>query len=104
MKAESLAARFLHGDVSRRDFLKRAVASVPACSRRPAWGRWRMLQVERYPPHSPQRQRAAGRSYPAARCKAALTGEPDTLDPATSTIYTGAQVYDNIFSKLIDLD
>jgi len=36
--------------------------------------------------------------------KAALTGEPDTLDPATSTIYTGAQVYDNIFSKLIDLD
>jgi peptide/nickel transport system substrate-binding protein len=36
--------------------------------------------------------------------KAALTGEPDTLDPATSTIYTGAQVYDNIFSKLIDID
>ena len=35
---------------------------------------------------------------------AALTGEPDTLDPATSTIYTGAQVYDNIFSKLIDID
>ena len=28
----------------------------------------------------------------------------DTLDPATSTIYTGAQVYDNIFSKLIDID
>ena len=25
-------------------------------------------------------------------------------DPATSTIYTGAQVYDNIFNKLIDLD
>ena len=36
--------------------------------------------------------------------KAALTGEPDTLDPATSAIYTGAQVYDNIFSKLIDID
>ena len=36
--------------------------------------------------------------------KAALTGEPDTLDPATSTIYTGAQVYDNIFNKLIDID
>jgi peptide/nickel transport system substrate-binding protein len=36
--------------------------------------------------------------------KAALTGEPDTIDPATSTIYTGAQVYDNIFNKLIDLD
>ncbi|MFZ1339558.1 MAG: ABC transporter substrate-binding protein [Paracoccaceae bacterium] len=36
--------------------------------------------------------------------RAALTGEPDVLDPATSTIYTGAQVYEGIFSKLIDLD
>jgi peptide/nickel transport system substrate-binding protein len=35
---------------------------------------------------------------------AALTGEPDTLDPATSTIYTGAQVYDNIFDKLVDIN
>lgn len=34
---------------------------------------------------------------------AALTGEPDTLDPATSSIYTGAQVYEGIFSKLIDM-
>ncbi|MEP6853556.1 MAG: ABC transporter substrate-binding protein, partial [bacterium] len=36
--------------------------------------------------------------------KAALTGEPDSLDPAVSSVYTGAQVYDNIFSKLITLD
>ena len=36
--------------------------------------------------------------------KAALTGEPDSLDPQKSQIYTGAQVYDNIFSKLIDID
>ena len=36
--------------------------------------------------------------------RAALTGEPDTLDPATSSIYTGAQVYEGIFSKLIDMD
>jgi peptide/nickel transport system substrate-binding protein len=35
---------------------------------------------------------------------AALTGEPDSLDPAVSQIYTGAQVYDSIFSKLIDID
>ena len=41
---------------------------------------------------------------PGGTLQAALTGEPDTLDPATSTIYTGAQVYDNIFSKLIDID
>jgi peptide/nickel transport system substrate-binding protein len=36
--------------------------------------------------------------------KAALTGEPDSLDPAKSQIYTAAQVYDNVFSKLVDLD
>jgi len=35
--------------------------------------------------------------------QAALTGEPDSLDPAVSQIYTGAQVYDNIFNKLIDI-
>jgi peptide/nickel transport system substrate-binding protein len=47
---------------------------------------------------------AAGSIKPGGTLNAALTGEPDTLDPATSTIYTGAQVYDNIFSKLIDID
>lgn len=36
--------------------------------------------------------------------RAALTGEPDVLDPATSSIYTGAQVYEGIFSKLIEMD
>lgn len=35
--------------------------------------------------------------------KAALTGEPDSLDPAVSSVYTGAQVYDNIFSKLLTI-
>ena len=35
--------------------------------------------------------------------RAALTGEPDLLDPAVSSIYTGAQVYEGIFSKLIDM-
>jgi len=36
--------------------------------------------------------------------RVALTGEPDVLDPATSSIYTGAQIYEGIFSKLIDMD
>jgi peptide/nickel transport system substrate-binding protein len=36
--------------------------------------------------------------------RAALTGEPDSLDPAVSSVYTGAQVYDNIFSKLLRFD
>ncbi len=40
---------------------------------------------------------------PGGELRAALTGEPDVLDPATSSIYTGAQVYEGIFSKLIDM-
>jgi peptide/nickel transport system substrate-binding protein len=47
---------------------------------------------------------ATGSPTAGGTLQAALTGEPDTIDPATSTIYTGAQVYDNIFNKLIDLD
>ncbi|HEY8287039.1 MAG TPA: ABC transporter substrate-binding protein, partial [Chloroflexota bacterium] len=35
--------------------------------------------------------------------KAGLTGQPDQLDPATSSIYTAAQIYDNIFDKLVVL-
>jgi peptide/nickel transport system substrate-binding protein len=45
-----------------------------------------------------------GTAVKGGTLKAALTGEPDSLDPAKSQIYTGAQVYDNIFSKLVDLD
>lgn len=47
---------------------------------------------------------AAGTPAAGGLLKAALTGEPDSLDPAKSQIYTGAQVYDNVFSKLVDLD
>ncbi len=36
--------------------------------------------------------------------KAGLTGQPDQFDPATSSIYTAAQIYDNIFDKLVVLD
>ncbi len=55
-------------------------------------------------------QTATGGSTPSGKpvaggtLHAALTGEPDSLDPAVSSIYTGAQVYDNIFSKLVDID
>ena len=41
---------------------------------------------------------------PGGTLRAALTGEPDSLDPAISSVYTGAQVYDGIFSKLLDID
>ena len=46
----------------------------------------------------------SGKIVDGGDLRAALTGEPDLLDPATSSIYTGAQVYEGIFSKLIDMD
>ena len=46
----------------------------------------------------------AGAVKAGGTLRAALTGEPDVLDPATSSIYTGAQVYEGIFSKLLDMD
>ena len=104
-RAESLARGFLRGDVSRRAFLRRAGgfsalalgstslgAVLAACSKDDSGGT------------NPSGSPATGSIAPGGTLKAALTGEPDTLDPATSTIYTGAQVYDNIFSKLIDID
>ncbi len=47
---------------------------------------------------------ATGKIVDGGDLRAALTGEPDVLDPATSSIYTGAQVYEGIFSKLVDID
>jgi peptide/nickel transport system substrate-binding protein len=35
---------------------------------------------------------------------AAITGQPDNLDPATNVGYAGVQIYDNVFSKLVDVD
>ena len=107
-RAEALARGFLRGELSRRDFLRRAggfsaiaVAStglgavLAACSKDSDSGN---------PSASAGATGATGSITPGGTLLAALTGEPDTLDPATSTIYTGAQVYDNIFSKLIDID
>jgi len=45
----------------------------------------------------------AGTAVAGGVLKAALTGEPDSLDPAVSSVYTGAQVYDNVFSKLLTM-
>jgi peptide/nickel transport system substrate-binding protein len=53
---------------------------------------------------TPKGDSSAGAIRDGGDLRAALTGEPDMLDPATSSIYTGAQVYEGIFSKLIDLD
>jgi peptide/nickel transport system substrate-binding protein len=107
-RADELAARFLRGELSRREFFRKAggfgaavlgstmLGSVlAACSS--------SSSTSSTAASSPT---AAATGTPSAggTLQAALTGEPDTLDPATSTIYTGAQVYDNIFNKLIDID
>lgn len=107
--AEALAHGFLRGDVSRREFFTRAGglsaavlgatslgAVLAACSSNGGGDASLTLAA---PATS-----AVVAIEPGGMLKAALTGEPDTLDPATSTIYTGAQVYDNIFNKLIDID
>src|SRR5947208_7038092 len=103
-RAEALARRFLGGDLSRRSFLRRAggfsVAAMSATSLGAVLAACTKSSGSAAPSGSP----ATGSPTAGGTLKAALTGEPDTIDPATSTIYTGAQVYDNIFNKLIDLD
>lgn len=94
-------------DVSRRRFLTGAGAgivvagSLPALLASLASGGTAVAAGRSGP--LPSGYAVAG-STPGGTLVGALTGEPDTLDPATSAIYTGAQVYDNIFSKLIDIE
>ena len=117
-RADALARSFMRGDLSRRDFLRRAGgfsaavlattslgAIVAACGGTPASAS-PSSQASQGPSTSPASPSAAATSAAKSggNLQAALTGEPDSLDPATSSIYTGAQVYDNIFSKLVDLD
>jgi peptide/nickel transport system substrate-binding protein len=86
VRAESLARGFLRGGLSRRDFLRRAGgfsavalastslgAVLAACSKESDTGGT-----------SPSGSAAAGSIKPGGTLKAALTGEPDTIDPATS--------------------
>ncbi len=91
-----MVQRVLGIDLSRREFLRRSGGGVIAAS-----GASALLTAVASRPVGAQDGPAI---VPGGTLRAALTGEPDTLDPATSTIYTGAQVYDNIFSKLIDID
>ena len=84
-QADALRRSYLNGHIDRATLLRRAAVLGIAASGAGAL---------------PAFAGAAG----GGTLKAALTGEPDMLDPTRSQIYTGAQVYDNIFSKLIDID
>ena len=46
---------------------------------------------------------AAGTPVKGGTLNAAITGNPSGLDPAVDDIYTGTEVYDNIFSKLVEM-
>jgi peptide/nickel transport system substrate-binding protein len=103
-RAERLARSFLTGDLSRRSFLARAAGFSAAALSATSLGAVLSACSSSTTSGQPSGGAATGTPTAGGTLKAALTGEPDTIDPATSTIYTGAQVYDNIFNKLIDLD
>jgi len=99
-RAERLGARFLDGGLSRREFLRRAGAFSALALATTGLG----TLVTACGGGSTTSGGTGAAPKRGGTLNGALTGEPDSLDPATSTIYTGAQVYDNIFSKLIDID
>jgi peptide/nickel transport system substrate-binding protein len=103
-RAERLARSFLNGDLSRRSFLRRAAGFSAAALSASSLGAVLTACSSSSSSAGPSGGAATGTAAAGGTLQAALTGEPDTIDPATSTIYTGAQVYDNIFNKLIDLD
>jgi peptide/nickel transport system substrate-binding protein len=84
-RSDALTRSYLNGHIDRASFLRRAAALGLAVSGAGTFA-------------------SAAAAAGSGTLQAALTGEPDMLDPTRSQIYTGAQVYDNIFSKLIDID
>lgn len=94
-----LERRYASGEISRRSFVGGLAAATAALSFAGSLGEARAAAE----------QRADELAHLAAPrrggvLKAGLTGQPDQLDPATSSVYTGAQIYDNIFDKLVVLD
>ena len=94
------------GDISRRDVIRRAGLLGLVMAGSPAF----LAACSSDSGGTTATQSATASASAAAKpikggtLKAALTGEPDSLDPAVSSVYTGAQVYDNIFSKLLTID
>lgn len=52
---------------------------------------------------SGQATTAAGAPTKGGTLSAALTGNPTSMDPAIANIYTGDEIYNNIFSKLVEM-
>lgn len=90
------------GELSRRDLLQRAGLLGMVLVGGPAF--LAACGTDDTAKPAPGTSGSGGAAQAGGTLIAALTGEPDSLDPATSSIYTGAQVYDNIFSKLLTID
>lgn len=105
-RAEALARRFMHGRLSRRDFLRRAGVFSATALAASSLGAVVAACGGTTPTTAPGSGTPAASVAPKSggTLAAALTGEPDTLDPATSAIYTATQVFSNVFSTLVAID
>ena len=108
-RADRLARTFMAGHISRRSLLKRAGvfggATLAASTLGPLLAACSPAKNDSGATTSSSgSSTSAGQPVRGGTLTAALTGNPDSLDPATAGIYTSLQVLDNIFSKLITMD
>ena len=90
--------------ISRRDLMRGAIAGAAGLA---VAGHVQssLAAAENPSATRPERLRAQDETPVAGgSLVAGITGQPDTLDPHKATIYSSLQIYDNIFSKLINVD
>ena len=106
LHAEALARRFVDGQLTRRELLRRAGAFSAAAVALSSLGAVVAACGASAGTPAPASGGPAASDEPKSggTLLAALTGEPDTLDPATSAIYTATQVFSHIFSTLVGID
>ena len=106
LHAEALARRFLDGQLTRRELLRRAGAFSVVAVALSSLGAVVAACGGSSGTPAPASGGPAASDEPKSggTLLAALTGEPDTLDPATSAIYTATQVFSHIFSTLVGID
>ncbi len=105
-RAEALAHGFLSGRISHRQLLRRGAlfggAAVAATTLGPLLAA--CSSSTSTSETGGKASSSAGTPVSGGTLTAALTGNPSSLDPAASGIYTDLQVLDNIFDKLIAMD
>ncbi len=94
-----LEQSYVDGHVSRRDFV-RTLAGATALL---AVGASTLSAYTAAKARAAELDASANLRY-GGTLNVALTGQPDQFDPATSTVYTSVQIYDNIFDNLVEMD